>query len=78
MSVEGGLALIRVWPLFRRRFCAKGRLQQFRMVQERIETLRQILPPEARARLAKDAGLAPAWMRPYLRAVAEETWSITR
>lgn len=42
------------------------------MTPERIETLRQVLPPEARARLAKDAGLAPAWMRPYLRAVAEE------
>jgi hypothetical protein len=39
---------------------------------ERIATLRQVLPPEARARLAKDVGLAPAWMRPYLRAVAEE------
>ncbi len=39
---------------------------------ERIETLRQVLPPEDRARLAKDAGLAPAWMRPYLRAVTEE------
>lgn len=42
------------------------------MTPERIETLRQVLPPDARARLAKDAGLAPAWMRPYLRAVAEE------
>jgi hypothetical protein len=42
------------------------------VTSERIETLRQVLPPKARARLAKDAGLAPAWMRPYLRAVAEE------
>jgi hypothetical protein len=42
------------------------------MTPEHIETLRQVLPPEARARLAKDAVLAPAWMRPYLRAVAEE------
>jgi hypothetical protein len=31
---------------------------------QRLATLRQVLPPEARARLAKDAGLAPAWMRP--------------
>ena len=47
-------------------------LGQKQMTPEHIETLRQVLPPEARARLAKDAGLAPAWMRPYLRAVAEE------
>jgi hypothetical protein len=47
-------------------------LGQKQVTPERIETLRQVLPPEARARLAKDAGLAPAWMRPYLHAVAEE------
>jgi hypothetical protein len=39
---------------------------------ERIATLRQVLSVEDRARLAKDAGLAPAWMRPHLRAVAED------
>ena len=39
---------------------------------ERIATLRQVLCLEDRARLAKDAGLAPAWMRPHLRAVAED------
>lgn len=39
---------------------------------ERIATLRQVLLPEDRARLAKDTGLAPAWMRPHLRAVAED------
>jgi hypothetical protein len=39
---------------------------------ERIATLREVLPPEAKARLAKDVGLAPAWMRPHLHAIAEE------
>jgi hypothetical protein len=42
------------------------------LTPELIEILRQVLPPEARARLAKGVGLAPAWMRAYLRAVAEE------
>lgn len=39
---------------------------------ERIETLRQVLPAKDRAQLVKDAGLAPAWMRPHLHAIAEE------
>lgn len=43
------------------------------MTPGRIATLRQVLSSDDRARLAKDAGLAPAWMRPYLRAVAEDT-----
>lgn len=41
------------------------------VTSERIATLREVLGPEDRARLAKDVGLAPAWMRPHLRAIAE-------
>ena len=36
-----------------------------------IERLRKNIPPIERAKLMKDLGLAPAWMRPLMRQVAE-------
>lgn len=38
---------------------------------ERVAHLRTLLSPEDRRRLLKDIPLAPAWMHPYLRAIAE-------
>lgn len=38
---------------------------------ERVAHLRTLLSAEDRRRLLKDIALAPAWMHPYLRAVAE-------
>lgn len=38
----------------------------------RIERLRQNIPAAERARVLQDIALAPAWMRPFLRQVAQE------
>lgn len=39
---------------------------------ERIEHLRRTIPAEKRRELSSDLGLAPAWMHPILRQIAEE------
>jgi Family of unknown function (DUF6088) len=39
---------------------------------ERIEHLKRTLPPEQRKELLKDLKLAPAWMHPIFRELAEE------
>lgn len=39
---------------------------------DRIEHLRRTLPAEKRRELLKDLGVAPAWMHPILRRIAEE------
>lgn len=38
---------------------------------ERIEHLRRTIPAGKRRELLKDIAVAPAWMRPYLRSIAE-------
>ena len=43
------------------------------ITQERIEHLKRTLPPQNRRELPKDIKLAPAWMHPIFRELADET-----
>jgi hypothetical protein len=40
---------------------------------ERVAHLQQMLPPKQRAQLLKDLSLAPVWMHPFLRHIAEKS-----
>ena len=42
------------------------------MTPERCAHLKRTLPPEKRQELIKDIRLAPAWMHPIFRELAEE------
>ncbi len=46
------------------------------VTRERREHLKRTLPPDKRRELLKDLRLAPAWMHPIIRELAEETKSI--
>jgi hypothetical protein len=48
-------------------------LGQAQVTPERLATLRQVLSAADRVQLGKDLAFAPAWMRPHLRALAEDT-----
>jgi len=48
-------------------------LGQQHISQERIAFLRKTIPSQKRRSILKDINLAPAWMRPLFRAIAEET-----
>jgi len=47
-------------------------LGQQHISQERIAFLRKTIPSQKRRSILKDINLAPAWMRPLFRAIAEE------
>lgn len=47
-------------------------LGQEHVTRDRIAHLRTLLPASDRARLLKDLSLAPVWMHPFLRFIAEE------
>jgi hypothetical protein len=46
-------------------------LGQSHVTMERVAPLRRLLSENDRKQLARDVSLAPAWMRPFLKAVAE-------
>ena len=53
-------------------FAALRGLGKAHVTLERVAHLQQMLPPKQRAQLLKDLPLAPAWMHPYLRHIAEK------
>lgn len=80
-TVQAGPMRISLKRTTPRQMAAAGRLsglmiQAFKslgaphITPERIERLRKTIPAAERARLVQDLALAPAWMRPALRAVA--------
>ena len=80
-TVQAGPMRISLKRTTPRQMAAAGRLsglmiQAFKslgaphITPERIERLRKTIPAQERAKLALDLALAPAWMRPLLRAIA--------
>lgn len=82
-TVKAGPMQIRLQRTTPRQMAAAGRLsglliQAFKSMGEKhitpthIQKLRTNLPAVERAKVIKDLALAPAWMRPLLRQVAQE------
>ena len=80
-TVQAGPMRISLKRTTPRQMAAAGRLsglmiQAFKslgaphITPERIDRLRKTIPAQERAKLALDLALAPAWMRPLLRAIA--------
>ena len=53
-------------------FAALRGIGKVHVTKPRVARLRSLLPAEVRAQLLKDLPLAPAWMHPYLRYIAED------
>jgi Family of unknown function (DUF6088) len=53
-------------------FAALRGLGKEHVNRQRVAHLRNTLSPKDRARLLKDLPLAPAWMHPYLRFIADD------
>ena len=82
-NVQAGPMQIRLQRTTPRQMAASGRLsglliQAFKSMGEQhitpahIERLRKNIPAQERAKVMKDLALAPAWMRPLLRGVAQD------
>ena len=54
-------------------FAALRGLGKAHVTLERVAHLQQMLPPKQRAQLLKDLPLAPVWMHPFLRHIAEKS-----
>jgi hypothetical protein len=72
-----------------RRMAAAGRLSGLliqalqslglpHITRERLDHLRQTLPPAERTKLLQDLALAPAWMHPFLRDLAGNEAEVKR
>jgi hypothetical protein len=48
------------------------------ITRERLDHLRQTLPPAERTKLLQDLALAPAWMHPFLRDLAGNEAEVKR
>lgn len=53
-------------------FAALRGIGKTHVTQRRVARLRTLLPANVRAQLMKDLPLAPVWMHPYLRYIAED------
>lgn len=81
-TVKAGPMQIRLQRTTPRQMAAAGRfsgllIQSFKSIGEKhiapshIQKLQVSIPAAERAKVMKDMALAPAWMRPFLRQVAE-------
>lgn len=53
-------------------FAALRGLGKAHVTMDRVAHLQRLLPLRQRAQLLKDLPLAPAWMHPFLRHIAEQ------
>ena len=53
-------------------FAALREIGKANVTPERVSRLRKLLSPRDRRHLVKDLALAPAWMHPHLRRIADE------